>query len=385
MIVTNIMPVIFARALQTLREFCVMPRLVNTDYSTAPAAQGETVNWQVPTALTVTDVTPSNVLLNAPAPTPLRASVTLNRWREVPVPLTDKVLSEIGDTGRSLYIDEQIKALANDINAFILGRFIGLHSSVGTPGTSLFAGADYTARTVPLRTAMRRLDDALAPGDGRSLVLHTSTYADILGIPEFVRVNEAGRDTALRSGVVGEILGFNVARDQQVPLHAATNLTAGAATVNGVNALGATTVSIAKATNTSPLIAGDVIAINHGGTVGIQQYAVTAGVTLAVGNTNVSINRGLVAATAGAEAVTLVSGASPYRVNLAFHRDAIAFASRPLSGESNTENMMQIVDPVSGVAFRMELQRQHRQTVMMFDCLYGANTLRPELGIRFAE
>ena len=383
--IQNIMPVIFARSLQTLREFCVMPRLVNRDYSTAPAAQGETVNWQVPTAIAAQDVVPSNVLVNASAPTPLRASVTLNRWREVPVPMTDKVLSEIGDTGRSLYIDEQIKALANDINSFILSRFVGLHSLVGTPGTSLFAGSDYTARTVPLRTAMRRLDDALAPGDGRALVLHTSTYADILGIPEFIRVNESGREAALRSGVVGEILGFNVARDQQVPTHAATTLSAGAATVNGVNAIGATTVSIAKATNAGTLIAGDIIQINHGGAIGIQQYAVTANTTLIVGNTNVPINRGLVAATAGGEAVTLVAGAAPYRVNLAFHRDALAFASRPLTAEANTDTMMQIVDPVSGVAFRMELQRQHRQTVLMFDCLYGASVLRPDLGIRFVE
>lgn len=78
--------------------------------------------------------------------------------------------------------------------------------------------------------------------------------------------------------------------------------TYGAVTVNGVNASGATTVSLHKVTNAGSVTAGDVIQIGSGPAAG--QYTVTANATLVVGNTSVSISPGLLGATTGGEVVT---------------------------------------------------------------------------------
>ena len=48
---TNIMPVILARALMTLRQRCFMPRLVNSDYSVDAAKKGTTIDVPVPVAV----------------------------------------------------------------------------------------------------------------------------------------------------------------------------------------------------------------------------------------------------------------------------------------------------------------------------------------------
>lgn len=84
-------------------------------------------------------------------------------------------------------------------------------------------------------------------------------------------------------------------------------------------------VSLAKATNAASLKEGDILTIAGDG----QTYVVTEAVSLAVGNTAVKIYPGLARATTGSEAVT-VSGS--HVMNLAFHRDAIAFATPPADG-----------------------------------------------------
>jgi hypothetical protein len=58
-----IMAKILARALMTLREQVVMPRLVNGSYSAEAAEKGNTIDVPVPTAKQAEDVTPSNVPL----------------------------------------------------------------------------------------------------------------------------------------------------------------------------------------------------------------------------------------------------------------------------------------------------------------------------------
>jgi hypothetical protein len=195
-------------------------------------------------------------------------------------------------------------------------------------------------------------------------------------LPLFQQANTSGTTTTQVEGVIGRKIGFDWYSDQQVATHTSTPLTAGALTVNGVNAVGSKTVSLAKATNASPLVKGDIL------TIAGNQYAVQADVTLAVGNTTVSIYPGLKAATAGGEAVTL---AASHVVNLAFHRDAIAFATRPLLEVSHPAVISQAaVDPQSGLGLRLQITREYQRTRYAFDILYGGAVVRPELGTRLA-
>jgi hypothetical protein len=74
-------------------------------------------------------------------------------------------------------------------------------------------------------------------------------------------------------------------------------------------------------------------------------------------------------------------GGGGYVRNLVFHRDCVAFASRPLADLPVPEALVQAIgDPVTGVTLRLEISREHKRTRFSYDCLYGVTLARRELG-----
>ena len=375
--VSSILPVTFARALDVLREYCVMPRVVNTDFANTPAGIGDTVNVRVPLAQAVSDVTPNQGPVTPVDNTYERRSLTLNRWRKAGFYLTDKERGELGDGVTPMQMQESIKALANDVNGFILSQYKKFYTQVGTASTPVFNGTSWNAATTTVRAALAAMSANVIPNADRRLILHPIAYSGALGVEGFVLANQRGDREGLTQAALGRLLGMDWYEDQAVPGHVSTPLSAGNLTVNGNQAAGLTSISLAKATNPSDLVEGDLI------TIAGNTYAVAANTTLIVGNTSVPLTSALRAPVTGGAAVTLT--ATSNRVNLAIHRDAINFASRPLTSEAASDRMMSVADPVSGVAMRMELTRQNKQDYIEFDILYGATSFRPELGIRVVE
>jgi hypothetical protein len=380
-ILQDIVPILVAQGLQTLRAACVMPRLVNTDYSNTPANVGDVVNLYIPSAVPVSDVAPTAAAYQAPDMRPVRSPIPLDRWRRAGFFLTDKEQEEIIAGVQSRQTAEAVKSLAQDINAFIFSRYPRVFGFVGTAGATPFA-SDVTGAT----NARAQLNRQTAPLTDRRLVLDVNAEANALALPAFAQAQAIGSAQTVLEGTMGRRYGFDVAMDQQVPTHVSTPLSAGNATANGAQAVNAGsqdggrtgTVSINKATNASPLVAGDIISFAGDP----NTYTVLAPVSLAVGNTTVAIAPALQVAKAGGELMTLRAS---HVVNLAFHRDAFGFVSRPLQASSaNTVEMMSVADPVSGVALRMEVVRQNKQTLFDFDVLYGAACVRPELAVRLA-
>ena len=69
---------------------------------------------------------------------------------------------------------------------------------------------------------------------------------------------------------------------------------------------------------------------------------------------------------------------------LALHKQAIAFASKPLDDVTiqGGSEIRQISDPMSGLTLCLEISRQYKQTVAEFSCLWGSTLVRPECAVR---
>lgn len=372
---TAVIPKILAQGLMALRSNCVMPSLVNSDYSTDAQQKGSTVDVSIPSAVAAKQVVPGPTPPATDDSTPTSVPVSLNQWWSADFYMTDKDMKEAMDGYLPMQASEAIKAVADNVNGYLFSLYTKFYGFAGVPGTTPLASG--TSEATQVRAVLNR---QLAPLNDRRLVQDPDMEANALDLRAFQDVNFAVSAEDVRAGRTPNKLGFMWTMDQNIPTHTSTPLTSGAATVNGSHTAGATSVSIAKATNPSDLVEGDIITFaGHD-----QTYVVTADTTLTVGNTPVPISPALQVDLAGGEAVDLKAS---HVVNLAFHRDAIAFATRTLEDEipAGLGSIVQsAADPVSGLTLRLEVTRQHKRTNWSFDILYGANVVRPELGARLA-
>lgn len=380
-VLTAIVPKILAKGLMTLRETCVMPQLVNSDYSMDAAKFGSTIDVPVPQAQTVTDITPAEVPPAPASKTPTTVQISLNKWKKTDFHLTDKEQREI-DLKQSFFpmqVAEAARSLANQVNSDILANYKGVYGYAGTAGTTPFVS------TVVGATDVRKvLARQLCPKTMRRFVINADAEANALALAAFNDVSQAGDAQAKREGEIGRKFGFDWYMEDALPTHTAGTITTGLiAKASTAVAAGATSFvgTTAASTGACALLEGDIIAIAGHTTT----YALTAAATQASAATDVTLNitPGLEKALVGSEAVTVKAS---HVVNLAFHRDAFAFANRPADGSLFTGGniIQQMTDPLTGITMALEISRQHHQTAWEFSMLYGTKLVRGALAARLA-
>jgi len=297
----------------------------------------------------------------------------LDQWREAPFHLTDKEQKESLDNVIPMQASEAIKSLVNTANAFIMAKYKGVYGTAGVAGTTPFATS-----TTEATDARKVLNNQLAPLDSRRCVIDPDAEAQALNLRAFQDMSFSGSAQGIVEGKINRKLGFDWFMDQQVPTHTSGTFT-GTIDVNGAHAVGVAIVSVATgAAEAVDALEGDIITF-AGDT---QNYVVTADVTIGASTTgNIPIAPVLQIALAGAEVVA--APIATHVVNLAFHRDAFAFASRPLADSQGLGNIIEsATDPVSGLSLRLEISRQHKQVQFSYDMLYGAALVRRELAVR---
>jgi hypothetical protein len=377
-IITAVIPKLLAQGLLALRQNAITPRLVASMSSTIAGKKGSTIDVPVPSAITATDVTPAATAPVAGAMVPTTVPVVLNNWKEAAFDLSDNEYEQAMDGVIPMQASEAVKAIVQAVDLSIMALYVKFYGTFGTAGTTPFGNVDSgIADAVGIRKV---LNNQLVPMEPRHVVLNPDAEANALAMKQFADMQFSGSVAAMQDGMLNRKLGMNWWMNQNVPTMTTTVFTAGAASVNGVNAAGILTLSVAKLTNTTPLVEGDILTIASGPAAG--NYVVTAATTLIVGNTTVNIYPPLRGATAGAEVVTKLATGGVQ--NLAFHRDAIAFANRPLSSapEGLGSISMAQMDPVSGLSLRLEVTREFKRTRWSFDFLWGVSVIRRELGAR---
>jgi len=378
---SNVTPQILAQGLLALRENCVMPALVNSSYSEDAKEKGETVNIDIPSAIAAQDVTPARTAPDDAGVTPTKAQITLDQWKEAPFFMSDKDLANAKAGVVPGQMTEAVKAIANAVNQYLFSLYTGIYGFNGTPGTTPFAPVGATnPNGIPDATAARRnLNAQLAPKGPRYFVMDPDAEANALNLRPFQDTNFAVNAMDVREGNLTEKLGFGWLMDQDVPTHTAGAL--GGTPVAGAAAAGAKSVPVTAGGAAGTGKKGDILTFaGH-----TQTYTLTADATLdGAGAGTLAVEPGLQVALSGGEAITQKAD---HVVNLAFHRDAFGFASRPLL-DVEMGGLGSIIesatDPVSGLTLRLEVTRQHKRVRWAYDILFGGALVRAELANRTA-
>jgi hypothetical protein len=386
--ITSIMPKILAAALLALREQAVMPRLVNFNWSNETAKKGSTIDVPLPASQAASDVTPAAVPPTQTDHAPTTVQIVLDKWKKSNFFLTDKEMGEI-DPQAAFYpmqVSEAVRSLANQVNADMFALYKDIYGYTGTAGTTPFAiGSGNFPNSPTDATNLRKvLNRQLAPPDNRRAVLSLDAEANALSLPAFANFEQTGDPAVKIEGRMGRKYGLDWYYDQAAPTHTAGTITTGliakaaTAVAAGLKTFLATT---AASTGACALLVGDVIAIAGHTTT----YVLTAAATQASAASDVALvfEPALERALVGSEAITVKAS---HVVNLGFHRDAFAFATRPVGDIvfKGGSEILQMTDPQTGINLTMEVSRQYKQTSWELSILYGCKTIRREFAARLA-
>ena len=372
--ITEVTPKLLAQGLLALRERAVMARLVNRDFGTAAAQRGNTIDIPIASAITTRNVTPAVTQAANQDQTQTSVSISLDQWKEASFQMSDNDQLSVMDGVIPMTAMEAIKSLANTVDSYILGKYTGVYGAVGTAGTTPFATTIGVAGD-----ARKLLFDQLAPVEDRRYVLDTGAENNALQLSNIIEAQKRGGDEGIIQGRIGHILGADWYMDQNVPTHTPGVAWATGWTIStGSATAGDSTLNVINATATSTVLVGDIFTIAGDS----QTYAITAALASvsATAVTTFLITPSLVTSYATDAALTVIGN---HVVNLAFHRDALAFASRPLMSVDAMGNIIQqATDPVSGLSLRLEVSRQYKQTTWAYDILYGGALIRAPLAVR---
>lgn len=374
--VANVLPKLLAQGLMALRQNAVMPQLVNRSYENMAAAKGAVINIPIPSAIAARNVTPSVTFGPNVDFAPTVALVTLDFWKEAPFQFSDKDAAECMEGTLPMQASEAIKSLANAVDEYIIGKHTGVFSSSGAAGS-----APFNSSLTAAASARVLLNRQLAPMTDRRGVIDPDAESNLLLNTQVLQTDQRGDQMGILNGVVGNKLGVDWYMNQNITNQAYTPGTAWITgwTSDGSAQIGTSTLNVVF-TNSGTVKVGDIFSL---GTGAAQTYAITAAATAVTGVTlAIAFYPPLRNAVATASVLRIDAGATAYVPNLVFHRDAFAWASRPLNGMAGTGDFMTATDSVSGITLRLEVSRQYKQTTFSYDILGGAALVRPELATK---
>jgi hypothetical protein len=361
---TYVIPQLLAQGLQALRQQSIMARLVNRGYEVMAGEKGSTIQIPIPSAVAVAAVSPAATPPATADVAPTYANITLSNWNEAAFYLTDKDIMDAMAGVIPMQASEAVKALANQIDQDIMALYVNVYGYSGTAGATPFA-----ADTAAYLGARKVLAQQAAPLDPRFVVLDPAAEANALGLRAFQDASFGGGNSGIVNGQIGQKMGALWVMDQNIPTHTAGTWSAG--TASGTAGTKAVTIN----TGTGSILVGDILLF-----AGDTQSYVCTGATGTAPTTAITVEPALKTSPSTAN-ITFIGS---HTVNLVFHRDAFALAMRPLSDSASAGlgNFQSMVDPVSGLALRLEVSREHKRTRFSYDALYGVGCPRPELAAR---
>ena len=362
---------LLAQTLMSFRNSAPFLMSANRNYEDEAKSIGTTVDIPRSEIKVATDVVPSGLHSNTqPSSTRTQVQLTLDQWKKTDFSLTDKENSEL-NAGRDFIpveAEDAIAGLVEVVEDNVAGNYVHAYNFTGTAGTTPFA----TTADASIQ-ANKILNEAKAGKAGRRFIMDTSAEANALALSTFADAEKTMENGVKIEAALGRKYGFFNQASTNVQTH--TLAAAGTVLVNdAATAVGATTLAMDGLT-TKPE-EGDLFTV-AGDT---QQYVVVSSTTLATTASTVTIQPPLAVAVADNAAITFIA---THTANLAFHKNALTFANRPVSAAvMEGVYARTLTDPVTGISVRLETIRGNKSTKWEFDILYGSAVPQAEGMVR---
>jgi len=334
--------------------------------------RGETVNIRRPSTFTA-----QNAPSAAQNVTTGTVAITLDQWKEVKFALTDKELAFTGERIINDHIRPAAYALADNIDQALAGLYVKI---------PWYYDLHATGEVADLTGPRKILFDCKVPlvDIGNVHYMMDGTLEQhMLNQAAFSQQQGAGDEgvTTQRRGSLGTKFGFECFSNQNVKTHTAGTFACAAPLVKTGWTAGDVAGTIYHASAlTGTLTAGDSFVV-AGNT---QRYVVLALATAGSNEIAVTFYPALAADAAGDAAVTV--RADSHSANLAFHRNAFALVTAPLSEMGNElgARIATVQDPITGLSLRSRLYYIPDSSLVnvALDVLYGYTCLDPNLACR---
>jgi len=385
------------KALEILENNLVITRNVNRQYDNSFANQGAkigtTLRIRLPDRALVTD----GAALQVQDDNEQFTTLSVSSQKHIAVNFTTAEMTMQLDDFADRVLKPRISQLAASIDADVANCFNGIYQSVGTPGTT-------PSTSFALLQAQQRLNESAAGMNPRYLTVNPAANAGLIEGMKGLFNPVSTISAQFKNGMFGEgILGFDELAMSQSIKQFTTGTRSGSHSVTStVTTQGATTINL-TGTGTQTLKKGDVFTIGsvfavnpqtRESTGSLQQFVVTADATASGGAyTNVAISPAIytpVSALATVDSfpqssatVTFLGAASSqFPQNLAYHKDAIAFATADLLMPQGVDMASRQVH--NGISLRVVRQYDINNDRMpcRIDVLYGYSVIRPQMAVR---
>lgn len=383
-------------ALRILHQKLTFVGNVNRQYDDSFAKNGakigDTLKIRLPNQYTVR----TGKTLSTQDTTENSVSLTVGTQKGVDINFSSAELTLSLDDFSDRILEPAMAVLAANIEADALNMYKDVYNSVGTAGT-------VPADLLTYLTAKQKLDENLAPMD-KNRTIHTLPNASVKLVDALKGLfqDSSAISEQYREGKMGRTAGFDFYQNTLLPTHTLGNKVS-SVTVNGASQTGST-LNIGGVANADTFKQGTVFTIagvyqvhpeSKAAYSSLQQFVVTADATMTTTTGSISISPPMVATgalqninatAASGAAITIVGSASTsYGQNLAFHKDAFAFATADLLMPKGVDfAAREVYDGVSMRIVRM-YDITHDNFPCRLDVLYGYKTIRPQLACRITN
>ncbi len=193
----------------------VMANLVYRDFEPQVQNYGDVVNTRRPGTFAISRKRDGDTLTPQDA-NATNVRVPLDQWFYTNFVIKDGEASLSFQDLVDIYLVPGMQTIAKSVDRAILGRIHG-YLTGSTNRSGKLGGLNVSTSQDYVLEARQRLNENLAPMQGRNLVLSPAAETALLKNTMFVKANERGDGgSALENATLGRILGFNTYLDQNV-------------------------------------------------------------------------------------------------------------------------------------------------------------------------